>query len=84
MDKGQQRVDRVLFLEGRRAARDLLASMAEILTSLESAAGVLARLRQLAAANPHSYAAGVLDVVATLEQLLPPTTAPIDLTEHHA
>lgn len=77
------RIDRVLFLEGQRAARDLLSSMQGLLTSRAAAAVALERLRGIAQANPASYAAGVLAIVGAVEQLLPQaeTTAPPDMAE---
>ena len=78
------RIDRVLYLEGSRAAKELLASMVGVLDSRESAASVLKRLRRVAATNPHSYAAGVLDVVAQVERALSPAKAPTNKECNHA
>lgn len=77
------RLDRVLFLEGQRAARDLLSSMQGLLTSRAAAAVALDRLRGIAQANPASYGAGVLSIVEAVEQLLPQieTEAPPDMAE---
>ncbi len=64
------RVDRVLFLEGQRAAKDLLRSMAASLSTKAGATAVLDRLRGIALGSPASYAAGVLAVVDQVETLL--------------
>lgn len=60
----------MLFLEGHRAAKDLIRSMAASLSTREGATAVLDRLRGIALASPASYAAGVLEVVDQVETLL--------------
>lgn len=64
-----QRVDQVLFRQGRIDTADLLSTMLGMIEYQGAAAEVIARLRKGAEAKPASYAAGVeslLEEVAAL------------------
>lgn len=64
-----QRVDQVLFRQGRIETAELLSTMLGMIEYQGAAAEVIARLRKGAEAKPASYAAGVealLDEVAAM------------------
>lgn len=64
-----QRVDQVLFRQGRIETAELLSTMLGMIEYQGAAAEVIARLRKGAEAKPASYAAGVeslLEEVAAL------------------
>lgn len=64
-----QRVDQVLFRQGRIETAELLSTMLGMIEYQGAAAEVIARLRKWAEAKPASYAAGVeslLEEVAAL------------------
>lgn len=64
-----QRVDQVLFRQGRIETAELLSTMLGLIEHQGAAAEVIARLRKGAEAKPASYAAGVeslLEEVAAL------------------
>lgn len=64
-----QRVDQVLFRQGRIETAELLSTMLGMIEHQGASAEVIARLRRGAEAKPASYAAGVeslLDEVAAL------------------
>lgn len=64
-----QRIDQVLFRQGRIETAELLSTMLGMIEYQGAAAEVIARLRKGAEAKPVSYAAGVealLDEVAAL------------------
>jgi hypothetical protein len=55
----EPRVDRVLFLEGRRAAQEILRSFVGMLTHHGKAQEVFRQLRKGASSRPASFAAGM-------------------------
>ncbi|QEY73253.1 hypothetical protein [Pseudomonas denitrificans (nom. rej.)] len=64
-----QRIDQVLFRQGRIETAELLSTMLGMIEHRGAAAEVIARLRKGAEAKPASYAAGVealLDEVAAM------------------
>lgn len=64
-----QRIDQVLYRQGRAETADLLRTMLGVIEHRGAAAEVIARLRKGAEAKPASYAAGVealLDEVAAM------------------
>jgi len=64
-----QRIDQVLFRQGRIETAELLSTMLGMIEYQGAAADVIARLRKGAEAKPASYAAGVealLDEVAAM------------------
>ncbi|MBG6289057.1 hypothetical protein I5I61_16520 [Pseudomonas nitroreducens] len=64
-----QRIDQVLFRQGRIETAELLSTMLGMIEYQGAAAEVIARLRKGAEAKPASYAAGVealLDEVAAM------------------
>lgn len=64
-----QRIDQVLFRQGRIETAELLSTMLGMIEHRGAAAEVIARLRKGAEAKPASYAAGVealLDEVAVM------------------
>lgn len=66
----EPRVDRVLFLEGRRAAQEILRSFAGMLTHHGKAQEVFRQLRKGASSRPASFAAGMESLIAEVEALI--------------
>ncbi|WP_275628786.1 hypothetical protein [Pseudomonas sp. 273] len=64
------RLDRVLFLEGRRAAQDFLRGFAGMLTHHGKAQEVFQQLRKGASSRPASFAAGMESLIAEVEALI--------------
>lgn len=65
-----QRLDRVLYLQGRRETAELLRTMLKALEHQGSAAEVFARLRKGAESKPASYAVGVEELLVEVEALM--------------
>lgn len=63
----EPRVDRVLFLEGRRAAQEILRGFAGTLTHRGKAQEVFQQLRSGASSRPASFAAGMESLIAEVE-----------------
>jgi len=64
------RVDRALFLEGRRAAQEILRSFSGMLTHHGKAQEVFQQLRKGASSRPASFAAGMESLIAEVEALI--------------
>ncbi|WP_116422902.1 hypothetical protein [Pseudomonas citronellolis] len=63
-------MDRVLFLEGRRAAQEILRSFAGMLTHHSKAQEVFRQLRKGASSRPASFAASMESLIAEVEALI--------------
>lgn len=65
-----QRLDRVLYLQGRRETAELLRTMVKTIERQGSAEEVFARLRKGAESKPASYAVGVEELLVEVEALV--------------
>jgi len=64
------RLDRVLFLEGRRAAQEILSGFTGTLSHSGLAQEVFQQLRKGASSRPASFAAGMESLIAEVEALV--------------
>ncbi|MCZ4321431.1 hypothetical protein [Pseudomonas anguilliseptica] len=60
--------NRVLFLEGRRHAADIVLDAGQSLNHPAGQADVLDKLRRCAVGKPPSFARGVFEVIELIEQ----------------
>lgn len=59
---------RVMYLEGRRHAADIVRASRSMLSTAEGIASLVATLRRATTGRPESYAKGIAEIAELLEQ----------------